>query len=86
MQTGMGGVALTWTEIKNWLDCTELKLSYWEVATIRTMSNAYVREFNEATDKFRPAPYLQEEVKVDEAEVAAKVANTLRSFKKKTGI
>lgn len=83
MHTGMGGVALTWTEIKDWLHCTELQLSYWEIATIRAMSVAYVSEFNQASDKMREAPYTVEEIVVDEVEVGAKVADMLRSLKRK---
>ena len=83
MQTGMGGVALTWTEIRNWLDCAELSLSYWEVATIRAMSNAYVREFSNASEEMREAPYSRLESVVNNDAVADKAKSLFRSWTKR---
>lgn len=78
---GMGAVPLTWTEIRNWQDCTGTALNTWELITLKTMSEAYVGEYNQATSKARPAPYseVDEDVVANRVNVANKLKNAFQS-------
>lgn len=81
--TGMGATALSWSEIESWLRCTSLELSNWEKLMIKTMSDVYVSEYNQSSAKDRAAPYIYvDEVQVKRDEVANKLLNVLRSFKR----
>jgi hypothetical protein len=81
---GMGIVSLTWTEINNWMAATDLNLSTWEILTIKTLSDAYVGEYSQASSKTRLAPFSQEDdnVVASRAKVADRLRNALRSFGK----
>lgn len=57
VSNGSGISPLSWTEINNWIMCTERKLELWEKATIREMSKHYVSEYYEGKEPSRPAPY-----------------------------
>lgn len=83
LSTGMGAVCLTWQEIHDWLEVTERKLTVWEKLTIKTLSEAYTNEFNQASAKDRPAPFIfiDEEART-RTTVANKLLSVLRSFKK----
>jgi hypothetical protein len=59
---GMGPVPISWQEIYTWLSVTQLKLSNWEVLTLKSLSEEYVSELIQATAKDRPAPYSIEVV------------------------
>lgn len=81
---GMAATALSWQEIQSWLNCTKLELTPWEIMTIKDMSNVYVAEFNQASAKDRPAPYLYvDELKVDRDAVEKKLRNVFQSLKRK---
>ncbi len=77
----MGAIPLSWTEISNWKDCTGTELNTWELITIKTMSEAYVGEYNQASAKSRPAPYIEldEDVVSNRASVANKLKNAFQS-------
>lgn len=83
-QTGMGVGPLTWVEINAWLNTTRLKLTVWEKLMLRQMSEAYASEYNQASDKNRPAPFIfvDESIEVDRKQVADKLGSALRSLKK----
>lgn len=82
--TGMGAVAVPWTEIESWLNCTQLDLSVWEKLTLKEMSEAYATELALATDKTRPAPYVPEveDIEAQRTRVADKLRNAFQSFKR----
>lgn len=60
VSTGSGIVPLSWSNIKDWMECTERNLSLWEKKVLREMSKHYVYEYYEATKKDRDAPYQSE--------------------------
>ncbi len=82
--TGMGTVPLSWQEINNWIECTQLDLSIWERLTIKEMSEVYVSELNKATAKDYAAPYVAniEPENIDRPAVADKLRSVLRGFKR----
>jgi hypothetical protein len=83
-QTGMGVAPLEWKEICAWLDATELSLSVWEKLTIKTLSEAYAAEYNQASDPNRAAPfvYVDEDIQAKRDVVASKIGSILRARKK----
>lgn len=82
---GMGIVPLSWQEIDAWIEVTGLPLSTWEKLTLKEMSEAYVNEFTQASEKDRPAPYIRpvEEEQIDRKAVADKLRNVFSGLKKK---
>lgn len=78
---GMGAVALSWAEISKWKECTGTELTPWECSMIKTMSEAYVGEYNQASSKARLAPYseVDEDVAANRTTVANKLKNALQS-------
>lgn len=54
---GMGPVPISWQEIYAWVNLTGISLSTWELTTIKSLSEEYVSELIQATDKERPPPY-----------------------------
>lgn len=78
-QTGMGIAPLTWTEIRSWLECTQLELSTWELITLREMSCAYAGEYSSASDKSAPPPYTAHVEEIDRAGITNKIQNLLRA-------
>lgn len=77
----MGTIPLSWTEIRNWKECTDTELTTWELITIKTLSDAYTGEYNQASAKTRPAPYseVDEDVAANRTTVANKLKNALQS-------
>lgn len=80
----MGTVPLTWTEIRNWKECTDTELNTWELITLKTLSDAYTGEYNQASNKTRPAPYseVDEDVAANRINVANKLKNAFQSRKR----
>lgn len=60
MQTGMGFVALTCTEIDAWMRATGTSVESWEFALIRTGSRAYVGQANseDSTPPYEEQPHM----------------------------
>lgn len=56
--SGTGIIPLTWVDINAWLSVTELTLPVHDKLVIKQLSEAYAAEYNAASDKDRPAPYL----------------------------
>jgi hypothetical protein len=85
-QTGMGVTALSWQEIRAWLDSITMQLPTWEILTLKRLSEAYAGEYNQASDKARPAPYVfvpeDVEEEIDRVAVGSKLKALLRSYKK----
>lgn len=82
--SGMGAMPLSWKELNSWLYCTSLQLSTWEILTIKSMSEAYVSEYNQASEKDRTAPYEHmDEAGVKRQEVDSKLRGFFSTFKKK---
>jgi hypothetical protein len=80
---GMGPVPLSWVDIDAWLRVTEADVSLWEKTTIKRLSEEYVGELVQASDKLRPAPYLRVEEEVDRDAVQQKILNVANLFKKR---
>ncbi len=78
--TGMGLVALDWTELRNWRKELKIKLCVWERELIHKMSTEYCREYSLATDPHREAPYAP--IIEEEQEFVAKIkmAEGFRDF------
>lgn len=82
--SGMGPLPLSWQEIESWLTTTERQLCLWERVIVKELSEVYVNEYIQASDKNRPAPYLHVDVtQIDRAAVVDKLKNALSAFKKK---
>ena len=58
-------MVLSWKEINSWMQATQRELTPWEVNMLMSMSKAYVSEMHSATDKYRPAPYVEKAVTVE---------------------
>lgn len=55
---GMAITAVSWSEVKAWMQITGTRITPWAARTIREMSTAYANEHREASDNTsRPAPY-----------------------------
>lgn len=80
---GMGPVPLSWVDIDAWLRVTEYKLSMWEKLTIKKLSEDYVGELVQASDKQRPAPFLKVEEEIDRDAVEQKILSVVALFRKK---
>lgn len=85
--TGMGATHITWTEIKNWLDTTELELSVWEKLLLKEMSEVYASELSQASAKDYPAPYTAPvdevvDLVTERKAVDSKLRNVFSSFKR----
>lgn len=50
-------------------------LADWEIDAVRRMSEEYASEYNQASDKSRPAPYVAEEIEESLAEEIKKVTS-----------
>lgn len=82
--SGMGIVPLSWQEIEAWMRVTESTPELWERMVIRELSEVYVSELNQATEKNRPSPWMPP---VEEVETArSDVANRLLSFARQFNI
>lgn len=79
-QSGMGVAPLSWQEIQAWLATTSLQLTTWEKLTLKAMSEAYASEYNQASDKTRPAPYVFVPEDVDEDIDRVAIGNKLKSL------
>lgn len=82
---GMGVIGLSWNEIKSWMDCMGLDLSYWEISLLRDMSREYASQANNSEEPTCRSPYLvDKEVKTQEAIVARsnEIKNLFRKFMK----
>jgi hypothetical protein len=83
MSSGMGLMPLSWQEIDSWLRVTELPLTTWEKIVLRELSETYVNEYSQASEKDRPAPYVHRVDEIDRAAVSDKLKSVFRSLKKK---
>jgi len=83
--SGVGAIAITWSEIESWLNCTELNLSIWEKLMLKEMSEAYASVLSTATDKHTPAPYIHEveDIEAQRTKVANKLRSVFNSLKRK---
>lgn len=80
LQSGMGLSPITWQEIKSWSDCTGMKLSPWELITLKEMSHAYAVELSQKQDRKRQAPW-KTRVETKE-ELGNRLKAVFRSLKK----
>lgn len=64
--------------------CTGLSLTEWEVMTIKSLSEAYVSELNQATAKDRPPPYVaaEESLQIDRDMVEKKLRKAFSAFRR----
>ena len=82
---GMGASPLTWAEIESWLRCTQLELTTWEILLVKQMSEVYVGEYSQASEKARPAPFVYADaLAVDRQAVASKLKSAFAAFKRKS--
>jgi hypothetical protein len=81
--TGMGVVPLSWQEIDAWLRVTDFRPALWERLMVRELSEVYVNEFMQASDRNRPQPYVHQEEpeEINRDAVENKLINALRGFK-----
>lgn len=80
--SGMGALPLSWQEIEAWLKVTESEPQLWERILVRELSEAYVSELNQATEKNRASPWTPpvEEVEVTRANVVSRFLSFARQF------
>lgn len=79
---GMGALPLSWQEIEAWLRVTESEPELWERMLVRELSEAYVSELNQATEKNRVSPWTPpvEEVETVRATVVSRFLSFARQF------
>lgn len=65
-----GIIPLSWHTIACWLELLERDISLFDKETIRKMSEAYVSEYNAASDKNRARPFVEMAEVITEDEVA----------------
>jgi len=84
MSNGMGVISLSWSEIKSWLQVTQLNLSVWERMTIKSMSEAYASELSVASKKDSVAPYthVDDTLIANREIIATKLKSVFASFSK----
>lgn len=85
--TGMGLVGLSWEEIKGWIDCMGVEISYWEISMIKEMSREYAAQASVSAERNCKSPYLMDKaVKTEKAVIArsTEIANMFRKYKKET--
>lgn len=58
--TGMGKIALSWTEIDAWRRMTGLNIDPWVARLIRHLSSVYISEGRKAEDETCPPPWRAE--------------------------
>jgi hypothetical protein len=80
----MGAMPLSWKEIDSYLKCTRTSLTTWEILTLKTMSEAYVGEYNQATKRDRSAPYFETDIDLNanRTSIAKRTLSVFRSFKR----
>jgi hypothetical protein len=80
LSNGMGATPLTWQEIDAWIRVTQRVVPIWERSLIRELSEAYVSEYNQAADKSRPAPYVEESTETKREIIASGWKGFAKSF------
>lgn len=80
--SGMGVIPLSWQEIDAWMRVTDSTPQLWERLLIRELSETYVGEFNQGSEKGRVSPWQPpvEEVEVVRVDVASKLLAFARAF------
>ncbi len=72
--TGMGLTGLSWTEIRAWVDCMDLRkiVTPRDLQVIHSLSRIYANECSKATQKGAVAPYVvKAEMDEEEREVVS---------------
>lgn len=77
---GMGSLPLSWQELEAWLRVTESEPELWEKMLVRELSEAYVSELNQATERNRPSPWNPPVEEVEQ--VRATVVSRFMAFAK----
>jgi len=80
--TGQGLVPLSNAEIRAWQQSNGLSLTRLEAQTLRELSQAFVDELINASDRKRPAPYRVDEIDKTKAkqQAAQSMRDTLRAM------
>ena len=60
--SGMGVVALDWTELASWSHLTGTYLFNWEYQALMKLSKAYVDQFYKSKDYYCMSPYISEDI------------------------
>lgn len=85
MSTGMGLVSISWQELRAFRLENKLGLTLWERDALKQMSDAYCREYSQASDPQRQPPYMPTDEQ-DAEEIAIQAAMRMmaqtRVFKK----
>ncbi len=82
LNTGMGPVPLTWSEIDAWMRVTKRNVPVWARTLIRNLSETYVQELTEARDPSRPAPFV-DNTYIDRQRVSDGLKKLFRGMAKK---
>lgn len=75
------GMALSWTEIKNWVWLTSYEFSNWDLSTLKKMTHAYAHEYSVAKDTQRSMPY-QAQDQIDRTAVLVKARSVFADLKR----
>lgn len=80
VESNSNGISrVSWQEFESWIKVRKHNLNDWEISTLRKISEEYVAEYQQASEKTRPAPYAYDDI--DRKEVAKKIGNVLAGFK-----
>lgn len=74
--SGMINVPLSWSEIKSWCELTGVRLSAWEVQTIRRASEVYVEQVELSRKPDAPMP--ERVIEQDPRKLAKHIKSILR--------
>lgn len=76
----MGLVAIAFTELQAWQQCSGINLQPWEAHILRRLSSDYIAENRRAEKLDCPPPYGNPELEFDREVVARKVTNALKAL------
>jgi len=79
---GQGQGPIPQSEIAYWMSNTGIRLTPWEVRTLRCLSVAYLCEASRATRRDYPAPWQSEEMNVDKLVSSGNTKDAIRNLLK----
>ena len=80
---GMGLSPLSWQDIESWSRQTGVNATGWESGVIKTLSSAYLNEYQQAKDPARLSPNMRLVTEKDHNRVSDQISDVFGKLKKK---
>ena len=81
LASGFGVTPITWTELRSWLELSELQLDSWESNLLISLSRSFCANYTKFDEKDFPTPYVIEEF--DRKAASASIGGSLRLLAKR---